>query len=232
MAFLKKMLYLLSGDSTMKIVKTILFISFVSLTVFTFNSCKNPTTPSEEMVTPPSRSLSSTEIMRIQGIASLHYVEYDSTIVNGVSSDSFSQANEYYLDTCHYKFMQYYLDNHNWNTTVYNVSTNNAWNYYNGQLTYLQLPDLPSVYEQSIQSCLGSSLKEPVTFLGTEIIEGKTCNVFKDSTGYQEWVWIKYKLPIQSRRSGQHDVYQISVIRKNIIEVNQPITGNVFDPPQ
>ena len=216
----------------MKTLKIILFILFASLAILSFNSCENPASPSEDLAIPPSRSLTSTEIMKIQGITSLHYVEYDSIIVNGISSDSFSQAYEYYLDTSHYKFIQYYLDNHNWNTTVYNISTNIAWNYYNGQLTYLQLPNWPAAYEQSIQSCLGSSLKEPIIFLRTEIIDGKVCDVFKDSTGYQEWVWVKYKLPIQSRREGQYDVYQISVVRKTIMEVNQTIPGNVFDPPK
>jgi hypothetical protein len=216
----------------MKVLKIVLLIIFTNLIVFIFNSCEQSTIPLEDLTTAPSRTLSAREIMSVQGITSIHYVDYDSIIVNGKSDNSFSPTNEYYIDTCHYKSIQYYLDNHNWYTNVYDLCKNIVWNYYNGVLTYPQLPNWPAAYENAIKSAMGSWLEGPTTFLGTELIDDKLCNVYRDSSGYQEWIWIKYKLPIQRRAEAQIDVHQINLVRKEVIEINQNIPGNIYEPPK
>lgn len=49
----------------------------------------------------------------------------------------------------------------------------------------------------------------------------KLCNVFEGSSGYMEWVWIEYRLPIQHRRVGGHrGIHQITVSQKKQIEIN------------
>jgi hypothetical protein len=213
-------------------IKDIFSSVLIFISLLLVNACQHSTNPSDIIVEAPSRNLSSSEIMRIQGIASVHYVNYDSIIVNGKSDTEFHPMNEYYIDTCHCKHIQYYFSNHNWNTTVYNLCDNTAWNYYNNQLAYLQLPNWPAAYEMAIQSALGSWIKEPAKYLHSEFIDGKYCNVYEDSTGYQEWVWIKYKLPIQRRVESHHDVHQIGIVRKRIIEINQPIPSSVYEPPK
>jgi hypothetical protein len=201
-----------------------------------FTSCRrsSPSEPlqNQALTTPPSDTLPPQQLMSILGIYTLHYVEYDSVIVNGVSDSAFYPMNEIYLDTCHYKMIQYFGDNLNWNTTVYDVRKNIAWNYYNGQLTYMQLPNWPTAFVQSIQGALGSWLKGPITFLRTESVDGRLCNVFTDSTGLQEWIWPKYLLRIQNRSVGsQRGIYQIGYVRRRQIEVNISIPDTVFEPP-
>ena len=217
----------------MKILKNISPIFIVYVSVFIFNSCESTSpAPYDDLAILPSMTMPSKEIMQIQGIKNIHYVDYDSVIVNGQIVNSFSPTDEYYLDSCHYKIMQYYLDNHNWNTTVYNLCNGTGWNYYSGVVNSLQNIYLAAAYEQAVQSALASWLKGPRHFWGTEYIDGKLCNVYTDSTGYREWIWIKYKLPIQRRNEGSYDVHEIGVVRKRAIEINQPIYSNVFEPPK
>jgi len=214
----------------MKILCAKLFL--LSLTSIFCFSCKQSTSPSEEPVSAPSRNLPASEIMRIQGITSIHYVDYDSIVVNGVSDSGFVANFEYFIDYNRMKLIQYYLGTPNWNTNVYDLKKDSAWNYYSGQLTYPQLPNLQLAYDENIQAYLGSWLKGPSTFLRTEYIGDKLCNVFSDSTGYQEWVWTKHYIPIQRRGESNYDVHQISVVQKRNIDINLQFSDSIFEPPR
>lgn len=202
--------------------------------ILVFLSCNQTTSPVTQIpIAAPSVALPYTEIMRLQGIHSLHYVVCESTVVNGVSMDqSYTPVGEYFLDSTRVKFMQYYLDNHYWNVTVYDLRKNIAWYYYSGQLTYLELPTWPAAFTQTLQSCLGSCLASSQRFVGTEYVDNKLCNVFRDLTGYQEWVWQDHLLPLQQRATGsQQGIYQIGTTRKIIIDINDPFDDSVFEPP-
>ncbi|MGH7595356.1 MAG: hypothetical protein ACREOI_03345 [bacterium] len=171
--------------------------------------------------------------MNIQGITSIHYIDYDSVVVNGRSDKAFVPYFEYHIDTARFKIDQYYLGTPHWNTTVYDLGKFVVWNYYSGTLTYPQLPDLRAAFESNIQARLGSWLKGPIEFVGTEYIGGKFCNVFRDSTGLQEWVWIEHRLPIQRRReSVNRGIHQITVEQKRQIEINGQFQNSLFEPPK
>jgi hypothetical protein len=206
-------------------------IFLTSLTAIICFSCKQTTTPLEEPISAPSRNLPASEIMKLQGITSIHYVDYDSVVVNGNSDSGFVAFFENFIDSSRMKMIQYYLGTPNWNITVYDLNIDTAWNYYSGQLTYPQLPDLQLAFEMNIQAYLGSWLQGPFTFLRTEYICDKLCNVFTDSTGYQEWVWTKYRLPIQRRVESYYDIHQITVFQKRAIEVNIQFSNSIFEPP-
>ena len=202
--------------------------------ILVFLSCNQTTSPEMQVpIAPPSVALPYIEIMKLQGIYSLHYVVCESTVVNGVpTNESYTPVGEYFLDSTRVKFIQYYLDNHYWNVTVYDLRKNIAWNYYAGQLTYLGLPNWPAAFTQTLQNCLGSSLASIQTFVGTEYVDNKLCNVFRDLTGYQEWVWQDHLLPLQQRASGsQRGISQIGTTRKIIIDINVSFDDSVFEPP-
>ncbi len=204
----------------------------ISTTFFFFN-CKQSTSPSELPVSAPSRNLPASEIMKLQGITSIHYVDYDSVVINGDPDDGFVANCEFFIETNRMKMSQYYLGTPNWNTTVYDLNKDSAWNNYSGQLTFPQYPNLQVAFDMNIQAYLGSWLKDPITYLGTEYVGDKLCNVFKDSTSYQEWVWIKHRIPIQRRREGSHNnIHQISVSQKRNIEVNVQFSNSIFEPPR
>lgn len=197
--------------------------------MFFFNSCEQLTEP----IMAHSRNLSAIEIMNSEGISSIHYIEYDSVVVNGIPTREFTLSFEYYIDTLHYKIIQYNLDNQNFNTTVYDLRKNIAWNFYSSKLTYLDLPNLPEAYEIDVKAALGSWLRDHIKYLGTATINEKLCDVFEDSTGYKEWIWKKYKLPIQRRRNSQYDnLYQITVTQKRDITINHKFPDITFEPPK
>ena len=213
--------------------RKILHIIFITFTILFLSTCKLPVSPYEETISAPSRNLSAGEIMKLEGITSIHYIDYDSVVVNGHPDSGFVANFEYFIDTSRMKMIQYYLGTPNWNITVYNLNNDSAWNYYSGQLTYPQLPNLQLAFNQNIQAYLGSWLKDPITFLRTEYIGDKLCNVFTDSTGSQEWIWIKYRIPIQRRVEGSYDnLHQISVVQKRNIEINEQFSNSIFEPPQ
>lgn len=212
--------------------KKIISTSFILISIISLISCEQLTENNYQFDYAPSRELSVNEIMHQQGISSIHYIKYDSIIVNGNPFPSFRANNEYYIDSCHYKSIQYYQEKPNYNTTVYNICDNIVWNYSNNKLTYPDLPNWPAAFEQSVSSRLGSWLKGIPTYLGTEIVDGKLCEVYEDSTGTVEWVWREYKLPIQRRSERSYDVHQITVTKKVIVTINQAIPSEVYDPPE
>lgn len=196
-------------------------------------SCEQSTSLYPEPIAAPSRSLPGREIMKMQGITSIHYIDYDSVVVNGSSDKAFAPYVEYHIDTTRCRIDQYYLGTPHWNTTVYDLGQFIAWNYSSGTLTYPQLPDLRAACESSFQARLGSWLNSPIEFVGTEYIGGKFCNVFRDSTGRQEWVWIEHRLPIQRRReSVNRGIHQITVEQKRQIEINGQFQDSLFEPPK
>ena len=196
-----------------------------------FYSCEESTDPIQDPIQAPSRNLSAQEIMSIQGISSIHFAKYDSVIVNGNSYDHFVPSFEFHIELNRMKMNQYYLGTPDWNITVYDFNKDSVWNYYSGQLTFPQIPDLRFTIDSYIQSQLGSNLKGSINFLRTEYIDDKLCNVFSDSTGYIEWVWTKYRLPVQYRVESYHDVHQIGVVQKRDIEINVEFPDSLFEPP-
>ncbi len=209
--------------------KTRLIISVLSLgiSLFAFSSCNSPTGPDNFPMPAPSRDLSAHEIFAAEGITSIHFVVYDSVVVNGQSDSSFAPIFEVYFDSTHEKFMQYPS-----NITVYDLKKGIAWNDYEGHLTYPQLPNLDTAYNQDVQAYLGSWFTQSPPFLKTEVILGKVCNVFGDSGGYREWVWVDHRLPIQRGGGTVHyDVTQTTVTQYRVLEVNVPFSDSLFEPP-
>ena len=170
--------------------------------------------------------------MAAEGIWSVQFVLYDSTTLNGQPDSAYVPAFGFCIDQNHIKIDQHYLGTPGWNVTVYDLQRNMAWNCYEGHLTYQQLPNLYGAYEGYIQGMLGSHLRRPIQFLGIETIQGRVCNVFSDSTGYREWVWVQHNLPVQGRSEGYYNnLHQISVTQKRRIVVNLAFPDSVFLPP-
>ena len=95
----------------------------------------------------------------------------------------------------------------------------------NGRIADLQSDDWARML---IAGWLSPSAK----FIGTEIVEGKLCDLFEDSSGTKEWVWQRYRLPIQRIGSTCNKGACATVVQqKRNIEVNVPFADSLFDPP-
>lgn len=200
-------------------------------------SCNETTTQanlhSGAPIAAPSGTLPANEIMKQQGISSIHFVEYDSVTVNGKSTGPFSPSSEYYLDSGHVKTISFPFEDNNRNITVYDISRNIAWNYASGYLTYLQLQNWFAAYEQEIRLRLGSWLGSNVKYIRRDYFEDKLCDIFEDSEGYQEWIWTRYRLPIMRIKSSYYDyLSQTSYRQMRNIEINATLPDSLFQPPQ
>jgi hypothetical protein len=211
------------------------------LLVFFLLACKQATSPpineppSPTPIEPgpaPSRSLPASEIMRMEGITSIHYTLYDSNAYAGAyhyHDSTFLPIAEFFLDSVDLREKEYYGD---YRVTVYDLRKNVAWNYYAGQLTYLQLGDLNQVLGQAVQNCLGSWLQGPLSFVRTEYVDNKFCYVYNDSLGNQEWDWTEHRLPIQTRSTGIDLIYTLTTTtRLHIIDINKVFPDSLFQPP-
>jgi len=192
------------------------------------DACVNSTHIMTEVVFPPSRDLSAREILTKEGIHSIHYMDYDSVVVNGESDKSFALTFEFFFDSTHEKCIQYGP----LNITVADLANHTGWNYIYGHLTYPHLA-LQAMHDQDIQAYLGSWLEQPYSLLRRDTLGDKICNVYTDRRGYQEWVWLDHGLPIQRRRAGgMQNVYQITTTQKRNIEVDVSFPDSIFVPPK
>lgn len=215
----------------MKISKPVIIVIFTAISAISFYSCDDTASLKEEPFTAPSRDLSAKEIMKTQGITSIHYIDYDSSIVNDESGGSSIASFEYYIDTCHFKGIQYLPEGWDSNIAVYDLKKNIAWNFTNGKLSYDETPSCQYYYNLGVKNSLGSRLEKPAYFSGVEVINGNYCNIFKDSNGFTEWIWTKYNLPIQQRRESHNSIFkQITFVQKRIVEINLSFPDTVFEP--
>ena len=138
------------------------------LIIVAFESCQRSTTINqpEQSLTIVSHDLPAYEIMKMQGITSLHYVLYDSSAKGSPLDSSFYPLDEYFIDSNHVESIEYFGNNHYGYVSVFDLRKNVAWYYLNGQVTYMDSLNLPAAVEQGIQSSLGSFLKVPATYLG------------------------------------------------------------------
>jgi len=202
----------------------------VLLGILALSACKHsPASPNgpdsgQEQILAPDRNLPARDILRIEGITSIHYIFYDSTTYSGNQAPI--PIGEYLFDSCHAKIIEYFADNHYWNVTVIDLRNHSTWNYYSGVVTYSQTDDVNASYEQFVQSALGSFLKGQPNYLRTEYLGDKLCDVYTDSTGYTEWVWIQHRLPIQR----QANCCQIASLRE--IELDVRFADSLFEPPK
>jgi hypothetical protein len=193
----------------------------------------NPSQLSTKHISAPSRDLPAREILAREDIFSIHFFLYDSTVVENRTYSPFRLSFEYYIDTNHLKIVQYYQGEYRWNISVYNLSKNQSWNYFEGKLTFGTVPDLNRAYETTVQGLLGSLLKPPIKYLRTERITDMLCDVFSDSSGREEeWVWPLHNLPIQRRRAGGSEVFQITTEQWRDLEINIAFPDSVFLPPR
>jgi hypothetical protein len=140
------------------------------------------------------------------------------------------------IDTLRFKLDEYYADQTpGFNITVYDLKTSTAWNLYSGKVTDPHVPNLLVAYEQMVQYTLGSSLKNPYRLVAQEFVGGVRCNVFEDSTGYKEWVWIEHPIPIQRFSPGtlrRDGIFQISTVQLRDLVINVSLPDSIFMPPE
>jgi hypothetical protein len=180
----------------------------------------------------PSRELSPAEIFSLERITSIHFVELYHSTVNGIADTGFSADGETHIDSIHWRYNQYYLGTPGWNVTVYDLADSVVWNYYSGQVTYPELPDIGRAYTTNVQAGLGSFIIGEPIYLRSELIGDKFCDVFTDTTGYVEWVWREHRLPIQRRGEWWYNgIHQITYRRLKIEELNVPFQDGIFEPP-
>ena len=218
--------------SNSSFVTSIVFITLVCL----LSSCKDSATsvaPIIHALPAPSRNLSASEIMKLENITSIHYIDYYLVTVNGRADTGFHPEFEFHIDTSRERMNQYYLGTPDWNITVYDLSKDISWNLYSGVLRFNPSQHIIQAYEGDIQAFLGSWLNSSQSYIRSECIDNKLCDVFTDSTGRVEWVWRDHRLPIQRRSEwGYNGIYQVTYIRKKYIEVNISLPDSLFSPPR
>ena len=193
-----------------------------------FSSCVRNSSPAIyekiDLLPAPSGNLPAKEIMDLQGITSIRFVSYDSVVSSQKHDTAFNPTFEYYIDEKRVKIIQY----NPLTITVFAFEYNIAWNYYDGKYSYMNIPNVFAAYSLSVKEQLGSWLNDSWQFLYSESLDGKQCQVFGDNSGLTEWVWTKYRLPIQKKRVGSGDIYQITYTKKMDIEINKDFPDSIF----
>jgi hypothetical protein len=162
--------------------------------------------------------------MAAQGITSIQFVDYDSAVYYGHPDSSFCGSNGWCIDTSRAKHDQYLFGKRGWEVTVYDLTQDTVWSYETRRRTYQLVPSVRCAFEILVQDALGSYLKGPIRFIGNESIQGRLCNIFEDSTGFREWIWIEHSLPIQRRQDRPH----VAFVQKRDIVINRAFTDSVF----
>ncbi len=207
-------------------------LSILYLFSVCMQSCAPLSFATSDHVPAPSIKLPCDEILRLQGITSIHFVEYDSVIVNGNPSE-FTPSEEYYLEKTRSKRVRF-ITKQPWLTDVLDLNAQLSWHYDSNiqKLTYNKQNNLSTICDDPIRFELGSFLKPPVRYLRTEYIINKLCDVFTDTTGALEWVWTEHRLPIQRLSAGSPDmnVYVIGIKQMRQIEINVQFPDSLFSP--
>ena len=198
--------------------------------VLLFSSCKiiGPSNGlNSHPMLAPSRSLPAAEIMKLERITSIHYIDYETT--GRVRADTvFFSEEECAIDTSRMRQNQYYDRTPGYNVSVYDLTGGISWNSHWDRFTYTQLPNLHMAYEECVQASLGGWLNERAIYVRSEFVDDKFCDVFTDSAGTWEWIWRDHRLPIQRQRPGFFG--ESTYIQKKHIEINIPLSDTLFTP--
>lgn len=212
--------------------------SFFCFFIFSNISCKlSATQPYQYPGTPeiaPAKTLPAREIMRLQGLNSIHFAIYDSSIVNGDIYYAPAGYSEYYIDTSRIKIIEYNQASGSRNIRVYDMNKGIVWKSINGKVENLSISMeyISELYRTEIQPVLGNGLEGPLNFTGQGHIENMRCNIFEDTRGFQEWVWINHRLPVRYIRTWNYDnISQTTYIQIRDIEVNKKFSDSIFVLP-
>jgi len=207
-------------------------LSITSLVLLvSLQSCKNqPTQPSQQAVAPVLGTLSASQIMAEEGITSVHYLLFDSAGGGSISDASFALLDEYCVDSLHDKIIQY-NQGKSYAISAEDVTRNVEWSYdpVVQTVSYDSGLNMRLAVDDMIQACLGSSLRAPASYLRSEYIGEKFCDVYQDSTGYMEWIWREHRFPLQARNTTHLGIF---TMRKQIIEINVVFPDSTYLPPR
>jgi hypothetical protein len=183
----------------------------------------------------PENTLPANKIMRLQGIASIHCIICDSSIVNGHTENASVAKTEYYIDQSRLKKIQYVAGNSGRNITVYDIGKKLSWESTSGKAANINtdIEYIKNAYNHEIRQILGSQLEEPLQYVGKENMGSILCDVFEDKSGFQEWVWHNYLLPVQYKRAWNYDnLCKRTFLQMRNIDLNQKFPDSIFDKPQ
>ena len=209
------------------------FVACVALLCL-LQSCNHqptqPAQPVEQSAPLVFRTLPASQIMAEEGITSVHflyYLWYDSA--DGASISDTSLIDEYYIDSLHFKIMEY-DQGKVFSITTIDAARNDQWSYNSNsqKVWYDSGYNMRPAVDDMIQAFLGSSLKPTASNLKSEYIEQQLCDVYQDPTGYMEWIWREHRFPLQSRSRDDIGIY---TLRKQIIEMNAAFSDSLFLPP-
>ncbi|WP_457617826.1 hypothetical protein [Lutibacter sp.] len=213
----------------------------ILLTIFlTFNfSCKKDFSPlnidhTNDVLNIPDTSLTVSEILTMQKITTLHYIEWDSIITNNNHHYSSSINKEVYLDKERLRQIQYY-DNKPWIITVIDLKKWDVWQYdlFYDNYVDIKFLDTLNVFQNLAKSYLLSRIQHPIKILKFENIKNKKCNLVKDSYDNLEWIWIEHMLPIKWKKVNYPDGIKVEIngeLKK--IEVNINLADSLFTRPK
>lgn len=183
----------------------------------------------------PEKTLPVREIMHLQGITSIHFAIFDSSIVNGHYYYPPAGYSEYYIDTSRIKIIKLKPESPFRNIAVYDVNKGIAWKSTDGKVENLSLGMnyIALFYGTEAQAVLANGLEGPVRFTGQGYMEDKLCDIFEDTSGVQEWVWVKHRLPVQYIHSWSYDnIGGTEFTKMRNIEINEEFQDEIFAPPQ
>jgi hypothetical protein len=187
-----------------------------------------------EILYPPDKNLSVSEILNIQKIRTLHFTQWDSIIVNDQPTDGYSKSWEIYLDSNHIRTVQYLPEEQPWIVTVIDLEEWIVWQYSLVSNIYMNIlfPDTIIAFEQIAKKHLTSRLISDLMSDRYEFIEEYYCHVVKDSVENQEWIWVKHGLPIQWETTNYPDGIKVNAHWKlKEIEINSSFTDSIFIKP-
>ena len=212
----------------------------IYLTIFLlFNSCKKNVSPisSEQengIIYPPSKELSVSEILNIQNIHSLHFIQLDSVSINNMAGGEYSISWEIFLDSKHLRTVQYLPDEQPWIVTVIDLKEWNVWQYSFTINNYIAIPfpDTLLAFESIAKKHITSRLYSGLEGIRYDYFNEYYCHIVSDSLENTEWIWMKYGLPIKWETTFYPDGIKVNAHRKLVdIEINQEFPDSIFIKP-
>ncbi len=206
---------------------------------FLFTGCKINVSPisteqENKIIYPPSKDLSVSEILKIQNINSLHFIQYDSVSINNRPGGEYSISQEIFLDSKHIRTVQYLPGERPWIVTVIDLEEWNVWQY---SLTFndyiaISFPDTLRAFEVISKKHITSRLYPGLKSIRYEYLDEYYCHLVSDSLKNIEWIWLKHGLPVKWETTFYQDGIKVNAHGKLVnIEINQEFPDSIFIKP-
>ena len=214
-------------------------ITFTILFFLLLISCERSFSPivndsQDEILFAPDKDLSVAKILQLQKISTIHFVQWDSVIVNDNIPTEAHIGYELFLDNQHLKTIQFFPDNEPWIQTIIDLENWDVWQYNLKSNTFIELsfPDTLLAFELISKRYIASKLYSECESVRFDLFYDNKCHVVSDSLGNIEWIWVNHGLPIKWQITNEYDGLTVEVNRElREIDINLVFPDSLFIRP-